>query len=103
MTYFGKFVETKSFNTKQCQAGLSSTIIPLVFPFLPKMAKNDPSFDTALLSTPAARNNFTSSPKGTIWLPTANFGPLSRGQPHSPDVNHCVLHIQPEGHREPRI
>ena len=33
--------------------------------------------------------------------PTANFGPLSRGQPDSPDVNHCVLHIQPEGHREP--
>ena len=31
--------------------------------------------------------------------PTANFGPLSRGQPHSPDVNHCVL---PEGHRKPR-
>ena len=31
----------------------------------------------------------------------ANFGPLSRRQPHSPDVNHCVLHIQPEGHREP--
>ena len=31
----------------------------------------------------------------------ANFGPLSRGQPHSPDVNHCVLHFQPEGHREP--
>ena len=35
--------------------------------------------------------------------PTANFGPLSRGQPHSPDVNHCVLHIRPEGHREPRM
>ena len=34
--------------------------------------------------------------------PTANFGPLSRGQPHSPDVNHCVLHFRPEGHREPR-
>ena len=34
--------------------------------------------------------------------PTANFGILSRGQPHSPDVNHCILHIQPEGHREPR-
>ena len=31
----------------------------------------------------------------------ANFGPLSRGQPHSPDVNHCVLHFRPEGHREP--
>ena len=34
--------------------------------------------------------------------PTANFGPLSTGQPHSPDANHCVLHIRPEGHREPR-
>ena len=31
----------------------------------------------------------------------ANFGPLSRGQPHSPDVNYCVLHFQPEGHQEP--
>ena len=27
--------------------------------------------------------------------------PLSRGQPHSPDVNHCILHFQPEGYREP--
>ena len=33
---------------------------------------------------------------------TANFGPLSRGQPQSPDVNHCILHFRPEGHREPR-
>ena len=33
----------------------------------------------------------------------ANFGPLSRGQPHSPNVNHCIfLHFRPEGHREPR-
>ena len=31
----------------------------------------------------------------------ANFGPLSRGQPHSPDFNHCILHIRPEGHWEP--
>ena len=23
--------------------------------------------------------------------PMANFGPLLRGQPHSPDVNHCVF------------
>ena len=23
--------------------------------------------------------------------PTANFGPLSKGHPHSPDVNHCDL------------
>ena len=34
--------------------------------------------------------------------PTANFGPLSRGQPHSPNLNHCVLHSRPEGHQEPR-
>ena len=33
--------------------------------------------------------------------PTINFGPLLRGQPHSSNVNHCVLHFQPEGHREP--
>ena len=32
-----------------------------------------------------------------------NFKPLSRGQPHSPDVNHCVLHFRPKGHWEPRI
>ena len=32
---------------------------------------------------------------------TANFGPLSRGQPPSPDVNYCILHFRPEGHREP--
>ena len=24
-------------------------------------------------------------------FPKANFGPLSKGQPHSPDVNHCVV------------
>ena len=23
--------------------------------------------------------------------PTANFGPLSRGQPHPPNINHCVF------------
>ena len=34
--------------------------------------------------------------------PTANFGPLSRGQPHSPNVNHCLLHFRPKGHWEPR-
>ena len=34
--------------------------------------------------------------------PTTNFGPLLRRKPHSPNVNHCVLHIRPEGHREPR-
>ena len=27
--------------------------------------------------------------------------PLSRGQPYSPDVNHCVLHFRPEGQLEP--
>ena len=24
-------------------------------------------------------------------FPKANFGPLSKGEPHSPDVNHCVV------------
>ena len=37
-----------------------------------------------------------------LGCPTANFGPLSRGQPHSSDVNHCVFHFRPEGHQEPR-
>ena len=32
----------------------------------------------------------------------ANFGPLSRGQPHPPIVNHSVLHIRLEGHWESR-
>ena len=32
----------------------------------------------------------------------ADFGLLSRGQPHSPDVNHCVIHFRPEGHGKPR-
>ena len=31
----------------------------------------------------------------------ANFGPLLRGQPYSPNFNHCILHIRPKGHREP--
>ena len=34
--------------------------------------------------------------------PMTSFGPLLRGQPHSPDVNRCILHFQPEGHWEPR-
>ena len=34
--------------------------------------------------------------------PTANFGPLSSGQPHWLNVNHCILHFWPEGHWEPR-
>ena len=34
--------------------------------------------------------------------PTANSGPLLRGQSHSPDVNHCVLDFRLEGHQEPR-
>ena len=34
--------------------------------------------------------------------PKAKFGLLLRGQPHSPDVNHCVLHFRPEDHWEPR-
>ena len=32
----------------------------------------------------------------------ANFGPLSRGQPQPPNVNHCVLHFRLEDHQEPR-
>ena len=36
-----------------------------------------------------------------IGCPMANFGPFTKGQPHSPDVNHCVLHFWPEGHQEP--
>ena len=32
----------------------------------------------------------------------ANFGPLSKGKPHSPEVDHCVLsNFQPEFHGEP--
>ena len=38
MAYLKKLVWTKSFNTKQCPAGLSPRIIPHVFPFLPKMS-----------------------------------------------------------------
>ena len=34
--------------------------------------------------------------------PTDNFGSLLRGQPHSPNVNHCLLHFRPEGLRESR-
>ena len=37
MTYLKKLDETKSLNTKQCVAGLSSRITPQVSPFLPKM------------------------------------------------------------------
>ena len=40
--------------------------------------------------------------KNLFRCPTAKFGPLSRGQPYSPDVNHCVLHFRPEGQLEPR-
>ena len=35
------------------------------------------------------------------WLPTANFGTLSTGQPLSPNVDHCVIQFQAEGHWEP--
>ena len=31
----------------------------------------------------------------------ANFQPLSRRHPHSPNVNNCILHIRPKGHWEP--
>ena len=30
----------------------------------------------------------------------ADFGPLSRRQPYSPNVNHCLFSIRPEGHQE---
>ena len=30
----------------------------------------------------------------------ANFGPLSKGQPHSPNVNHHIIQFQHEGHWE---
>ena len=33
--------------------------------------------------------------------PTANFGPLSRRQPHSPMLITYILHIRPEGHWKP--
>ena len=32
--------------------------------------------------------------------PMAYFGSLSRGQPHSPNIKHCV-YVQTEGHGEP--
>ena len=32
---------------------------------------------------------------------TVNFGSLSREHLPSPDVNHCVLNIRPQGHWEP--
>ena len=34
--------------------------------------------------------------------PTASFGPLLRGQPHSLNCNDCVIQFQPESHQEPR-
>ena len=36
-----------------------------------------------------------------VWLPHGQLRAIIEGQPHSPDVNHCILHIRPEGHREP--
>ena len=39
--------------------------------------------------------------KSESTTPQNQFWPLSMGKPHSLDVNHCVLHIQSEGHREP--
>ena len=38
----------------------------------------------------------------SIWLPYGQLWAIIEGQPHSPDVNHCVLHFRPEGHWEPR-
>ena len=31
-----------------------------------------------------------------------NLGPLPSRQPHSHDVNHCVIHFRPEGRQDPR-
>ena len=38
-------------------------------------------------------NNEPSFLKLLFDCPMDNFGPWSRGQPHSPDVNHCVAWI----------
>ena len=45
--------------------------------------------DNVLFISKALNNIFLIA----IWLPQANFGPLSRGQPDLPNVNHCVLHF----------
>ena len=42
-------------------------------------------------------NCYLAAPRSTL-----HFGPLSRGQPHPPDANHCVLHFRPEGRQEPK-
>ena len=31
----------------------------------------------------------------------AKFEPLSKGHPHSPDINHCIFQFRPEGQWEP--
>lgn len=37
-----------------------------------------------------------------IFFYLADFEPFWRGQPHSPDLNHCIfIYFQPEGHMEP--
>ena len=37
--------------------------------------------------------SFTRQESNIIYFLMANFGPFSIGQPHQPDVNHCVLNI----------
>ena len=37
-----------------------------------------------------------------IWLPHGKLWAIIEGQPHSPDVNHCVIQFQPKGHRDLR-
>ena len=37
-----------------------------------------------------------------LAAPRPTSGHYRWGQSHSPDVNHCISHIRPEGHREPR-
>ena len=36
-----------------------------------------------------------------LGSPMANFELLLTVQPHSPNVNHCIIHFQLEGHQEP--
>ena len=40
--------------------------------------------------------------KTVIWLPHGHLWAIIEGQPHPPNVNHCVLHFRPEGRQEPR-
>ena len=37
-----------------------------------------------------------------IWLPNGQLWAIIEEKSHSADVNHCILHFRPKGHREPR-